>query len=53
MRNSTYERYKVASSLIQDFYHLQINILEQEEQIEEYINRNRMHKCRLFLPVKY
>ena len=48
MRNSTYERYKVASSLIQDFYHLQINILEQEEQIEGFINKNRMHKVQAF-----
>jgi len=48
MRNSTYERYKVASSLIQDFYHLQINILEQEEQIEGFIYKNRMHKVQAF-----
>ncbi len=48
MRNSTYERYKVASSLIQDFYHLQINILEQEDQIEDFIYKNRMHKVQAF-----
>lgn len=48
MRNSTYERYKVASSLIQDFYHLQINILEQKEQFEEFIYKNRMHKVQAF-----
>ncbi|MBE5991627.1 MAG: AraC family transcriptional regulator [Paenibacillaceae bacterium] len=48
MRNSTYERYKVASSLIQDFYHLQINILEQEDQIEAFIYKNRMHKVQAF-----
>ena len=48
MRNSTYERYKVASSLIQDFYHLQINILEQDDQIEEFIYKNRMHKVQAF-----
>lgn len=48
MRNSTYERYKVASSLIQDFYHLQINILEQDEQIEDFIYKNRMHKVQAF-----
>jgi AraC-like DNA-binding protein len=48
MRNSTYERYKVTASLIQDFYHLQINILEQEEQIEEFIYKNRMHKVQAF-----
>ncbi|WP_349671481.1 helix-turn-helix transcriptional regulator [Lacrimispora sp.] len=48
MRTSTYERYKVASSLIQDFYHLQINILEQEDQIEEFIYKNRMHKVQAF-----
>lgn len=48
MRNSTYERYKVASSLIQDFYHLQINILEQDDQIEAFIYKNRMHKVQAF-----
>lgn len=48
MRNSTYERYKVASSLIQDFYHLQIIILEQEDQIEAFIYKNRMHKVQAF-----
>lgn len=48
MRNSTYKRYKVASSLIQDFYHLQINILEQEDQIEDFIYKNRMHKVQAF-----
>lgn len=48
MRNSTYERYKVASSLIQDFYHLQINILEQDDQIEDFIYKNRMHKVQAF-----
>lgn len=48
MRNSTYERYKVASSLIQNFYHLQINILEQEDQIEDFIYKNRMHKVQAF-----
>ncbi|WP_349667237.1 helix-turn-helix transcriptional regulator [Lacrimispora sp.] len=48
MRNSTYERYKVASSLIQDFYHLQIHILDQDEQIEDFIYKNRMHKVQAF-----
>ncbi len=48
MKNSTYERYKVTSSLIQDFYHLQINILEQEDQIEEFIYKNRMHNVQAF-----
>ncbi|MBE5983631.1 MAG: AraC family transcriptional regulator [Paenibacillaceae bacterium] len=48
MKNHTYEKFKVASSLIQDFYHLQINILEQEDQIEEFIDKNRLHSVQSF-----
>ncbi len=48
MNQSTYEKYKVASSLIQDFYHLQINILEQDDQIEEFIYKNRIHNVQAF-----
>ncbi|MTK06815.1 MAG: helix-turn-helix transcriptional regulator [Hungatella sp.] len=48
MKDQTYEKFKVASSLIQDFYHLQINILEQEDQIEEFINKNRLHSVQAF-----
>lgn len=48
MRKSTYEKYTIATSLIQDFYHLQINILEQEDQIEAFLYKNRLHNAQAF-----
>ena len=48
MKNSTYEKYTIAASLIQDFYHLQISVFDQEDQIEKFIDKNRIHNVQAF-----
>ncbi|WP_124065331.1 helix-turn-helix transcriptional regulator [Clostridium sp. E02] len=48
MKNSTYEKYTIATSLIQDFYHLQISVFDQEDLIEKFIDKNRIHNVQAF-----